>query len=172
MTAPIKEDPTRLDEKYMRRCLELAAEAAADGEVPVGAVIVRGAEIVAEARNRTRAEASPLAHAEMLALGIAFDQARREDSGSPSARGAHPAGRIPDATLYCSLEPCFMCTGALLHARVSRIVFAAADPKFGACGSLACLPEDSRLNHRCPVRGGVLAEASAALLREFFQRLR
>ena len=81
-------------------------------------------------------------------------------------------GRLPGATLYCSLEPCFMCAGALLHARVGRVVFGAADPKFGACGSLANLPLDERLNHRCPVVAGVLGEESAQMLREFFQALR
>ena len=86
------------------------------------------------------------------------------------ARDAAAAG--DGAVLYCSLEPWFMCAGALLHARVDRVVFATADPKFGACGSLAHLPSDPRLNHRCPVDAGILAEESAILMREFFQRLR
>lgn len=142
----------------MGRCLALAREAAAAQEVPVGAVITIAGRIVAEGRNRTRERRDPLAHAEMLALGAAFAAVGEE--------------RIPDAVLYCSLEPCVMCTGALLHARVARVVFAAHDPKFGACGSLFDLPADSRLNHRCPATAGVRAEESAALLREFFQALR
>lgn len=158
MGAPIKDQQAREDEKYMSRCLELARQAAANGEVPVGAVVVEDGRILAEGRNRTRERSTPLAHAEMLALAGAFE--------------VLGVGRIPDSTLYSSLEPCFMCTGALLHARVERVVYAARDPKFGACGSLADLPGDFRLNHRCPVESGVLAEDSAALLREFFQRLR
>ncbi len=146
------------DERYMRRCLELAQQAAAAGEVPVGAVVVLDGEIVGEGANRCEAQHNPLAHAEMVALHAAF--ARVGD------------GRLPEAILYCSLEPCFMCAGAALHARVARIVYATKDPKFGACGSLAMLPSDTRLNHRCPVEGGLLADESAALLRAFFQRLR
>jgi len=94
----------------------------------------------------------------MLALESAFEAAGE--------------ARLPGSVAYCSLEPCFMCAGALLHARVAGIVFATRDPKFGACGSLAMLPADARLNHRCPVDEGVMAEESAELLRAFFQRLR
>lgn len=146
------------DETWMRRCLSLASEAAAVGEVPVGAVVVRDGVLLGTGRNTCEAEGSPLAHAEMHALTAAF--------------AATGDGRLPGATLYCSLEPCFMCTGAALHARVGRIVFATRDPKFGACGSLADLPSDRRLNHRCPVEEGLLADASAAMLRAFFRRLR
>ena len=142
----------------MRRCLDLAREAAAAAEVPVGAVVVLDGEVVGEGRNRTRERADPLAHAEMLALGQAFVTVGE--------------GRLPAATVYSSLEPCYMCAGALLHARVCRIVYAAQDPKFGACGSLANLPEDQRLTHRCPVQSGLLADESSELLVQFFQRLR
>ncbi len=142
----------------MERCLELAREAAADGEVPVGAVVVLDGVEIAAGRNRCVATKNPLAHAEIEALTGAF--------------AATGDARLPGAVLYCSLEPCFMCTGALLHARVSRIVFATHDPKFGACGSLADLPADPRLNHRCPVDHGLMGEESAELLREFFRRLR
>lgn len=138
----------------MARCLELARAAMARDEVPVGAVLAREGRILGEGHNRCEERRSPLAHAEMEALQAAF--------------AAAGEGRLPGAVLYCSLEPCFMCTGALLHARVARIVFAARDPKFGACKSLAELPADSRLNHRCEVEEGLLAEASAALLRAFF----
>ncbi len=158
MPTPIKDDSSSGDEKYMERCLELAREAAAADEVPIGAVVVRAGVVLGEGRNRTRERRDPTAHAEMLAI--------------TQACAAAGAQRIPDAELYCSLEPCFMCAGALLHARVARVVYAATDPKFGACGSLADLPSDPRLNHRCPVVAGVLAEDSAELLREFFQRLR
>jgi tRNA(adenine34) deaminase len=124
----------------------------------VGAVVVLGDAIVGASGNRCEERRSPLAHAEMEALAAAF--------------AAVGEGRLPEAELFCTLEPCLMCTGAALHARVRRIVFGAHDPKFGACGSLADLPGDTRLNHRCPVDRGCLAEASAQLLREFFQRLR
>lgn len=142
----------------MCRCLELAGAAADRDEVPVGAVVVVSGEVIGEGSNRCEERGSPLAHAELEALGQAFARIGQ--------------GRMPEATLYTSLEPCFMCTGALLHARVRRIVFAAHDPKFGACGSLAMLPEDRRLNHRCQVDGGVMAEESGELLRRFFRRLR
>lgn len=142
----------------MRRCLELARTAAAHDEVPVGALVVLDGTIVGEGRNRCEELVTPLAHAELEALHGAFATLRQ--------------GRIPGATLYCTLEPCLMCTGAALHARVARIVYGARDPKFGACGSLYDLPRDVRLNHRCAVDEGVLAADSAALLREFFQRLR
>ena len=145
-------------EHYMRRCLELAQRAADAGEVPVGALVVGDGAILGEGRNRCEELGTPLAHAEIEALGAAF--------------AATGDGRLPGTVLYCSLEPCFMCTGALLHARVGRVVFAARDPKFGACGSLAELPSDSRLNHRCPIEEGLLADESAQLLRTFFARLR
>ncbi len=138
----------------MTRCLELAREAMARDEVPVGAVVVREGQVLGEGHNRCEELRSPLAHAEMEALHAAFATAGE--------------GRLPDTVLYCSLEPCFMCAGALLHARVARIVFATRDPKFGACKSLAELAEDPRLNHRCDVEEGLLADESAALLRAFF----
>ena len=123
MATPIKGDEAGTDEKYMARCLELAREAAAAGEVPVGAVVVLDGEIVGEGRNRTREQGSALAHAEVIALEAAI-QAVRAVGGLAAAA----AGRINGAVLYCSLEPCFMCAGALLHARVARVVFAAQDP--------------------------------------------
>lgn len=138
----------------MARCLELAREAMAREEVPVGAVVAREGRVLGEGHNRCEEGRSPLLHAEMEALHAAFATAGE--------------GRLPGAVLYCSLEPCFMCAGALLHARVARIVFAARDPKFGACKSLAELATDARLNHRCEVEEGLLAEESAALLRGFF----
>ncbi len=143
----------------MRRALELAEEAAGTGEVPVGAVLLdpRG-RAVAETRNRNLELADPTAHAEILAL--------RE--------GGRLAGgwRLLDHTLYVSLEPCAMCAGALVLARVARLVFGAPDPKSGMCGSLADIPRDPRLNHRLEVTGGVLAEESGELLRAFFRERR
>ena len=142
----------------MDRCLELAREAAAHGEVPVGAIVVFEGEIVGAGRNRVEECANPLAHAEMAALSEAFQ--------------ALGAKRLPGAELYCSLEPCFMCAGAILHARIQRVVFGARDPKFGAVRSLATLLEDGRLNHRCTVHEGFGAERSADLLRDFFRARR
>jgi tRNA(adenine34) deaminase len=143
------------DERWIARCLELAAEAALADEVPVGAVVVIGGRSIGEGRNRVEALRSPLAHAEMEALQQALLHAGEK--------------RLPEATLYCSLEPCFLCAGAILHARVRRVVFGARDPKFGAVRSLANLLEDPRLNHRCHVVEGRGADASAAMLREFFR---
>ncbi|MBL9077072.1 MAG: nucleoside deaminase [Planctomycetes bacterium] len=143
------------DARWIARCLELAAAAAAADEVPVGAVVVIDGRLVGEGQNRVEAQQSPLAHAEMLALQQAI--------------AAVGEKRLPQASLYCTLEPCFLCAGAILHARVQRVVFGARDPKFGAVRSLANLLEDPRLNHRCEVVEGVGADASAALLRAFFR---
>lgn len=120
----------------------------------MGAVVVRAERLVAEGRNRTRAWRDPTAHAELLAL--------REAARSLGAP------RLLDATLYATLEPCAMCAGALVHARVRRLVYAATDPKTGMCGSLGCIVQDSRLNHFVDVTPGVLAEPAGALLRSFF----
>ncbi len=142
----------------MQRCLDLAREAAACGEVPVGALVVLGDRVIGSGRNRCEQRGHPLAHAEMEALDEAFRTVGE--------------GRLPEAELFCTLEPCFMCAGAVLHARLRRIVFAARDPKFGAIASLAELGRDLRLNHRCEILEGVCADASAGLLRQFFRRLR
>jgi tRNA(adenine34) deaminase len=143
------------DERWIARCLELAQAAAAADEVPVGAVVVVDGLPAGEGRNRVEELHSPLAHAEMEALQRAL--------------AAVGEKRLPQATLYCTLEPCFLCAGAILHARIPRVVFGARDPKFGAVRSLARILEDERLNHRCEVVEGVGAEASAALLRAFFR---
>lgn len=143
------------DARWLTRCLELAHAAAAADEVPVGAVVVINGVVVGEAGNRVEAKRSPLAHAEMEALHQAV--------------AAVGEKRLPAAVLYCSLEPCFMCAGALLHARVRRVVFAARDPKFGAVRSLGSVLDDPRSNHRCEVREGLFADASADLLRAFFR---
>lgn len=142
----------------MQRCLELAAEAGAHQEVPVGAVVVHDGRLLGAGRNRVEERRSPLAHAEMEALHQALVAVGEK--------------RIPDATLYCSLEPCVLCAGAILHARVARVVFAARDPKFGAVRSLFRILEDERLNHRCVVDEGLGKDESAAMLREFFRARR
>jgi len=144
-----------VDEQFMDMALEEAKRAEEEGEVPVGAVLVSQGQVIARARNRPIALSDPTAHAEILAL--------RE--------GAAGAGnyRLPDSTLYVTLEPCAMCAGALLQARVKRLVFGAEDPKAGAVRSLYFLLEDERLNHRVDVTGGVLREECREILRQFFQ---
>lgn len=142
----------------MQRALELARAAAAVAEVPVGAVIVRDHRILAEAHNLTRTQDDPTAHAELVALRKA---ARRSGTS-----------RLLDATMYVTLEPCSMCAGALVLAKVKRLVYAAADPKTGMCGSLGCVVQDRRLNHRLQLTAGVLAEPAGELLRGFFRARR
>jgi tRNA(adenine34) deaminase len=142
------------DERFMRRAIELAREAEAAGEVPVGAVIVRDGEVLAEGFNRPISTHDPTAHAEMVALRAA---AARIDNY-----------RLLDTTLYVTLEPCAMCAGAMVHARVRRLVYAATDPRAGAAGSLFNVVQHPALNHRLEVVPGVLAEDCGALLRGFF----
>jgi len=142
----------------MARALELAHAARAGEEVPVGAVVVRESVVLGEAHNRTVADADPTAHAEALAIR--------------AAARALGDWRLLDTTLYVTLEPCAMCAGAIVLARIPRVVYGAADPKAGMGGSLANLLQDARLNHRCEVVTGVLAEASAELLRTFFRERR
>lgn len=139
----------------MRRALEAAREAAARGEVPVGAVVARGEEILSVAANERETAADPTAHAELLAL-------RR-------AAAALGTWRLSDCTLYATLEPCPMCAGAAHAARISRLVYAAPDPKAGSAGTLYDLPSDVRLNHTFPTTAGVLEAEAAGLLRSFFQ---
>ena len=142
------------DLAFMRAALAIAAEAAARGEVPVGAVVVRDGAIIGRGGNSPIAHNDPTAHAEIAAL---------RDAGR--AIGNY---RLPGCTLYVTLEPCAMCAGAIMHARIARLVFAARDPKTGACGSVVDLFAEARLNHHAVVTGGVDAEASAALLGAFF----
>lgn len=150
------EDPDLL---WMRQALRLADQAGAAGEVPVGALLVRNGELVGRGWNQPIARHDPSAHAEIQALR---DAGRRLENY-----------RLPGATLYCTLEPCLMCAGALVHARVARVIYGAADPKGGACGSVFdLLPSDGRFNHHTDCRGGVLAEDCARLLREFFHTRR
>ena len=147
------------DEAFMRRALRWARMGAAQGEVPVGAVLVaEDGEILAEGYNQPISLCDPTAHAEVLVLREA---ARRLGNY-----------RLLGTTLYVTLEPCPMCAGALVYARVRRLVFGAYDPKAGACGSVYNIVNDERLNHRLEVRGGVLAEEAADLLKSFFRERR
>jgi len=143
------------DEAFMARALGLAREAAARGEVPVGAVVVLDGQVIGEGANGPIASHDPTAHAEILAL----------------RRAGATAGnyRLPGATLYVTLEPCAMCAGAMVHARVERLVFGAPDPKSGAAGGVFDIVRSPRLNHRLEVTGGVLGEACGELLRGFFR---
>ena len=143
----------------MRRALEVARSAAAEGEVPVGALVVSAeGELLGSGGNRRESEQDPTAHAEILAIREA---ARRTGSW-----------RLEGTTLYVTLEPCAMCAGAMVLARVARLVYGAADPKAGWCGSLGDLVRDPRLNHRLEVAAGVLAAECGALLSGFFAGLR
>ncbi len=142
----------------MRAAFELAAEAAADGEVPIGAVVVDSdGVIIGRGRNR-RESGDPLGHAEIYAI--------RE------AAAAIGGWRLSGTTLVVTLEPCAMCAGAIVNARIERLIFAAADPKAGFCGSLGNLVQDARLNHRVELTGGFEAEQSRELLQTFFKNLR
>jgi tRNA(adenine34) deaminase len=134
--------------------LDLAREAAADGEVPVGAVIVIGEQIVGYGRNHPIRGNDPTAHAEIVAL---------RDAGTRLGNY-----RFPAATLYVTLEPCAMCSGAIMHARVERLVFGASDPKTGTVGSVINLFDERRLNHHTEVAGGILADECSKLLSDFF----
>jgi len=142
------------DERFMRRALELARQGQAEGEVPVGAVVVLDGAVIGEGWNRPIAAADPTAHAEIQALRTA----------------ARTLGnyRLGGASLYVTLEPCAMCVGAMFHARIARVVFGARDPKTGSAGSVINLFSESRLNHHATVIGGVLGEESGALLSTFF----
>jgi tRNA(adenine34) deaminase len=142
----------------MRRALELARSALALGEVPVGALVVLDGDVIGEGFNRPISSTDPTAHAEVQALRAA----------------AQAAGnyRLPGSTLYVTLEPCAMCAGAILHARVARVVFGASDPKTGACGSVVDLFAEAKLNHHAEVEGGVLADECGRQLRDFFARRR
>ena len=146
------------DRHWMRRALELAARASCEGEVPVGAVVVRGGVEIGAGTNAPIGDADPTAHAEIRALRAAS-----------RAAGNY---RLPGATLYATMEPCVMCAGAIVHARVGRVVYGAADERWGGAGSVFDVLGCARLNHRPVVRGGVLAEESARLLLDFFRARR
>ena len=145
------------DERYMEEALAAAEEAAREGEVPIGAVVVREGRVIAAGRNRAEATNQAVAHAEMEAL--------RKAGGAVGDR------RLTGCTMYVTVEPCPMCAFAAVLARLDRIVFGAPDPKFGGCGSVLNVPA-APFNHHVAVRGGVLAEKCAALLRNFFRNRR
>jgi tRNA(adenine34) deaminase len=142
------------DATFMRQAIDQARNAWALGEVPVGAVVVKDGEIIATGFNQPIGTHDPTAHAEIMALRAAA-----------AILGNY---RLPGCDLYVTLEPCAMCSGAMMHARLARVVFGAADPKTGACGSIVDLFQQEKLNHHTEVIGGVLAEECSALLKEFF----
>ncbi|MDN5318062.1 MAG: tRNA(adenine34) deaminase [Thermovirga sp.] len=144
--------------RMMRRAIELAEEGASQGEVPVGAVVARNGEVVGEGYNRTIQMQDPTAHAEILALREA---ARKVGTW-----------KLNDCDLFVTLEPCPMCAGALVLARIRHVYFGAFDPKWGACGTLYDIPEDGRLNHNCKISGGILEQECAKILQGFFEKLR
>jgi tRNA(adenine34) deaminase len=146
------------DADYMKVALGLAQQAASRGDVPVGAIVVQGGLIVGQGFNNRERRHDPTGHAEVVALREACRGAKR--------------WRLDGATLYVTLEPCPMCAGAIVNARIARLVYGADDPKAGAVRSLYSICEDQRLNHRVEVTAGVLAEPSAGLLQEFFRAAR
>ena len=149
---------TEVDIAMMKRAIELAGEAADRKEVPVAAVIYSGTEIMAEASNNRESTSDPTGHAEMIAL---------RKAGLKLG-----AWRLNDCSMAVTLEPCPMCAGALVNARLGRLIYGAFDPKAGACHSLFTIPSDMRLNHRVEMIGGVLESQCAELLRTFFKQLR
>lgn len=155
---PAADPAAERDRFYMRMALEAAEQARAAGEVPVGAVIVRGDAVIARGFNHPISGHDPSAHAEMAALRAAAQ-----------ALGNY---RLPGCELYVTLEPCLMCSGAIMHARIARVVFGAADPKTGACGSVIDAFANPQLNHHTTVTGGVLADTCGDALRTFFAERR
>ena len=150
--------PMLTDIDFMQLALAQAAEAAQSGEVPVGAVIVQAGKVIATGRNSPIADHDPTAHAEIIALRAAANMLSNY--------------RLPDCSLYVTLEPCAMCSGAMLHARLKRVVFGASDAKTGAAGSVINLFDQPQLNHQTTLQGGVMADESAALLKSFFSQRR
>ena len=146
------------DCKWMQQALELAQQAAVADEVPVGAVVVADGELLAVAANATQHGRDPLAHAEIIAIRAAAEKLGQR----------HLIG----CSLYVTLEPCAMCAGAIVLARLERLIYAADDPKAGACGSLYNIPQDSRLNHHVEITSGVLADEASQLLSDFFEKQR
>jgi len=144
-----------LDRQYMRLAIEQAQLAAEAGEVPVGAVLVQDGQVISKAFNKPITNHDPSAHAEMLALREAALVAENY--------------RIPGSTLYVTLEPCAMCSGAMLHARINRVVYCAPDPKTGAAGSVLDLFSSKQINHQTSVEGGIMSEECGQLLRDFFK---
>jgi len=151
-------DERAQDLTFMRMALEEAARAPAVGEVPIAAVVVRGDQILAQAHNYRELWQDPTAHAEIIAIR--------------AAATTLGTWRLTDTTLYVTVEPCTMCIGAIILARIPRVVFGARDPKAGACGSVFDLTNEPRLNHRVEVLGGLLEQESQTLIQQFFRQLR
>jgi tRNA(adenine34) deaminase len=151
-------DPTELDKFYMRMAMQEAAKAFEKDEVPVGAVIVQNKKVIGRAHNQVKLLKDPTAHAEMLAITQACETMEAE--------------RLPESTLYVTLEPCPMCVGAMILARIQRLVFGAREKKTGACGSVVHLLADGKWNHQFRIEEGLLEFESAALLEEFFKKKR
>ena len=147
-----------LDRQFMQQALDQAKLAAAAGEVPVGAVLVRDGQVISTGFNQPISHSDPSAHAEMMALRAA---AQSESNY-----------RLPGTTLYVTLEPCTMCAGAMLHARVERVVFGATDPKTGAAGSVLNVFSEKQINHQTQVEGGIMGEECGQVLRDFFKERR
>ena len=147
-----------LDRQFMQQALDQAKLAAIAGEVPVGAVLVRDGQIISSGFNQPISNSDPSAHAEMMALRAAAQ--------------AELNYRLPGTTLYVTLEPCTMCAGAMLHARVERVVFGAADPKTGAAGSVLNVFSEKQINHQTQVEGGIMSEECGQILRNFFKERR
>lgn len=152
------EDTEVLDEHFMRRALALAEQAADLGEVPVGAILVRDGQIIGEGYNQPISSADPTCHAEVVAIRHAAAQVQNY--------------RLPGTTLYVTIEPCTMCLGALMHTRVSRLVYGASEPKAGVLASNGCLAQADYWNHHLTWQGGVLGDEASALMQQFFQKRR
>ncbi len=147
-----------LDRQFMQQALEQARLAAAAGEVPVGAILVRDGHVISRGFNKPISNHDPSAHAEMMALRAAAQ--------------AEANYRLPGTTLYVTLEPCAMCAGAMLHARIDRVVFGASDPKTGAAGSVLNIFSERQINHQTQVDGGIMSEDCGEVLRQFFKERR
>lgn len=158
MTLRADDNPLQPHERWMRAALELARQAFDEGEVPIGAVIVHDGRIIGEGYNQRESLKDPTAHAEMIAI--------------TQAAQSLESWRLLDCTIYVTLEPCPMCAGAIVLARIPTVIYGATDPKAGACHSLFQITDDARLNHRAAVLGGVLQPECKALLQEFFAQQR
>ena len=158
MTLRAEDNPLQPHERWMRAALELARQAYDEGEVPIGAVIVHNDRIIGEGYNQRESLKDPTAHAEMIAI--------------TQAAQSLESWRLLDCTIYVTLEPCPMCAGAIVLARIPTVIYGTTDPKAGACHSLFQITDDARLNHRAAVLGGVLQPECKALLQEFFAQQR
>ena len=149
---------TTTDSDYMQMALDLARQAALNGEVPVGAIVVKNGEVIGSGANAPIGLHDPTAHAEIIAMREAAQHLGNY--------------RLVDCTLYVTLEPCAMCSGAMQHARITKLIYGASDPKTGACGSVVNLMSEPKLNHHCEVLGGVMADECGAVLSAFFKQRR